>query len=185
LVEKDQYGQRACIYGKTTITQTADIKDLTASDGTAVLDKFFYDKATGMLYFNVAQGPRNAVGPSPLGDCGKGKSNPACPNVAKGEAYYPCPAEGCWIYRVDVSGYTPGPSKCNPYPKFAQDPPKDQLQLAYATSNGAIVKRTAKGGKDNKFPHYQTDPPQVCKVTASSATSDGEDLGDGGGSRRR
>jgi hypothetical protein len=166
-------GTNQCIYPKTQLTQASSIGELT-KDGKPVLDKYFYDPATGMLIFNVVQDLPNPIGPSPLGSCTSDKPTPdGCPDVEHGESYYACPAAGCPQYLILLNdpSYVPGRSTCEPYPTYAQNPPANEnvLVLVGDTTNTPIVTKEELG-KDNKFPHYapnaQKDTP-VCPVTTT------------------
>jgi hypothetical protein len=79
----------------------------------------------------------NVEAPSPLGSCkGSMSDDPSCPNL-EGESYYPCPAQGCFLYVVKLNGgdpgYQPGASTCAPYAgdKFTQPHPTPRFKLAY------------------------------------------------------
>lgn len=159
----------ACIYPKTKLTSASSIGELTP-DGKPVLDKYFYDPVAGMLYFNVVQDVPNAFGPSPLGSCSDPKKttdDPNCPDLAKKESYYACPAAGCPHYVVLLNDrtYQPGRSTCEPYETYAQNPPlnQDVLVLKDDTANRAIETAEA-GGKDGKFFHH------VPKAAADTPT---------------
>ena len=162
----------ACIYGKTKLTSAGSIGELT-KDGKPVLDKYFYDSSTGMLFFNVVQDLPNAFGPSPLGNCSDPKKttdDPNCPDLAAKESYYACPAAGCphYVVLLNDSAYQPGRSTCQPYETYAQNAPLNQnvLVLKDDATNRAI--ETKKNVTKPKFPHYapkaDTDTP-ICKTT--------------------
>ena len=183
-VKQDQQDRPACIYPKTTLTQ------LTCATGTPgdclkkLTDKqYFYDKASGMLYFYVIQDAPNAVGPSPLGSCPvSGPKDPACPDV-KSESFYACPAQGCidYVVQLNDASYIPGKSNCTPYEQFAQTEPVSPYRLVVKEGNTLIeVKRVFDGGKNGAFPHYKAvradnDQPLVCTPTATpDAAADGD-----------
>jgi hypothetical protein len=167
-------GTNQCIYPKTGLMKANSIGELTkVEDGKLkpVLDKYFYDPGTGMLFFNVVQDLPNPIGPSPLGSCKSNKkTDDGCPDVENGESYYACPAAGCPQYLVLLNdpSYVPGRSTCEPYPLYAQNPPANEnvLVLVGDTSNTPIMTKE-EPGKDNKFPHHapnaQKDTP-VCPV---------------------
>ena len=104
----DAFDRPACIFPKDQLTKL-DCKD-TAKNCVAQLTpadkKFYYDQASGMLYFWVVQDAPNfpvkangtpVFGPSPLGSCHNPKEagdDPSCPDIAAGESYYACPPRG-------------------------------------------------------------------------------------------
>ncbi len=102
-------------------------------------DTYFYDATSGMLYFYVMQNVPNAHGPSPLGSCDTSDPANVCPQHTK-ESYYACPAEGCylWTVSIDDPNYQPGPSACEPYPQYAQNPPANQNQLAILETGQSV-----------------------------------------------
>ncbi|MDX1386287.1 MAG: hypothetical protein R3257_01770, partial [bacterium] len=158
-----------CAYPKNNLQAAGSIEDLTLADGSPDLEKYFYDETRGLLFFNVAQDRPNAVGPSPLGSCTEGASpgeDPTCPDVAEGESYYACPPEGCVDYVVHVNDptYDPGPSNCEAYPTYAEDPPPGELLLAHLGSSD-FVDRVEKGGRDSLFPHYEAAVAPNCPHT--------------------
>ena len=164
----------ACIYPKTPLTSAGSISELT-KDGKPVLDKYFYDPSTGLLFFNVVQDLPNPIGPSPLGSCSdpkKSTDDPNCPDLAAKESYYACPAAGCphYVVLLNDQSYQPGRSTCTPYPTYEQNPPLNQnvLVLLDDATNRPIETAEA-GGKDGKFPHYvakdaSRDAP-ICPIT--------------------
>ena len=98
-----------------------------------------------MLFFNVVQDLPNAFGPSPLGSCSDPKKttdDPNCPDLARHESYYACPAAGCphYVVLLNDSTYQPGRSTCQPYETYAQNPPLNQnvLVLKDDATNRAI-----------------------------------------------
>ena len=179
----------ACIYDTEDLMPATSLADLRNADGTPNLHKFFYDASTGMVYFHAAQEFPNVVGPSPLGTCpcnddknplcnpkGQGADkDSSCPNFKKDESYYPCPAQGCLIYRVDVADpdYIPTASNCQVSPSDGWVPPANPYLLAYKGGN-IVVRSAKKPGKDGKFPHYATDPPQVCKTSTTQKLNLGQ-----------
>jgi hypothetical protein len=161
----DQQNNPACIYPQTDLTPALDISELSTS-GLPALDKYFYDKATGMLFFNVVQDLPNAFGPSPLGSC-PDANNPSCPDPDE-ESYYACPAAGCidYVIRLDDSAetYTPGTSNCVPYPTYEQSPPANQNQLVLLGTTTPVVP-VAAGGNGGLFPHQESQVEPVCPLT--------------------
>ncbi|MFO1519076.1 MAG: G8 domain-containing protein [bacterium] len=156
---------KACLYPKTDLDPAADISELT-SGGLPVMNKYFYDKTTGMLFFNVMQDIPNAFGPSPLGSC-PDANNPFCPESGE-ESYYACPAGGCvdYVVRLDDSlePYHPGPSVCSPYPTYAQTPPPNENQLVKLGTTNPVV-RVEEGGNGGLFPHFLAQDPPECPVS--------------------
>ena len=68
-----------------------------------------------MLFFNVKQDSPNAQGVAPIGSCrGTPDDDPACPGKGELETYFPCPAQGCTNYSVELNdpAYIPGRSAC-------------------------------------------------------------------------
>ncbi len=172
--QQDQQGNPACIYPPQELHPAASIDELVRADGTPEIEKYFYDEKRGLLFLNVVQDIANPVGPSPLGSCtGVGDEDPACPDVAGGEAYYACPAAGCPIYRIQLNdpSYEPGASSCDPYPMYRQDPPEDDLHLLDIAS-GRIVRRDPERGRTAKFQHYQPqDWPEGCSIEENRAVT--------------
>lgn len=165
----DVNGKPICAYPKSNLQAAGSINDLTFDDGSPDLEKYYYDEARGMLFFYVAQDRPNAFGTSPLGSCSEGGSpddDPTCPNLADGESYYACPPEGCVDYVVELNdtNYDPGPSNCEPYPAYADDPPADELLLAHLGGSD-FVDRVEGGGRDNLFPHYHAAVAPKCPHT--------------------
>ena len=66
--------------------------------------------------------------------------------------------QGCITYKVTLNDatYTPAPSTCAVYPKYAQPAPTPQYRLAYKANNAPVVRTPpgGLGGNDNEFPHY-------------------------------
>ncbi len=155
-----------CFFPKNTLSKANALTDLTAN-GKPVLDKYFYDPATGWLFLNVAQNRPNATGPSPLGACTGGASDPYfCPSKTGGESYYVCPAEGCWDYGIvlDDPTWNPAASACpDPYVTYGTPPtPPLDAKMVLATDSSINVIRVQEGGVGNNFPHYKpaNDPPE-------------------------
>jgi len=159
-----------CFYPKTTLTAAGAITDLT-DNGKPALDKYFYDATTGWLFLNVAQNRANALGPSPLGACTGGSSDPYfCPSKTGGDSYYVCPAEGCLDYGVVLndSTWTPAASDCpDPYVKYGTPPtPPLDGKLVLATDSSTVT-RAEDGGLNGQFPHYKpvSEPPGCITPT--------------------
>ena len=156
-----------CVFPTAELEYVDDIAKLTKSDGTPDFDKYFYDEARGLLYLHVAQTEANAFGPSPLGSCRwTSDDDPSCPNRARDESYYSCPAQGCTVYivRLNDPTYEPAASKCEPYPVYHQDPPEQKHFLA--DRNHQLVAREFNAGVNDKFPHYRlknTTEGELCK----------------------
>jgi hypothetical protein len=148
-----------------------------------VLDEYFYDPATGWLFFNVVQEFANPIGPSPLGSCADGSPAP-CPDTAHKESYYACPAQGCpdYVVRLDDANYMPAQSDCpDPYPDFAQDAPTGQNQLAYVVPTGVTPPNGIVDGQivtptpvDNPgFPHSKATLDPWCPIGPSATPTPG------------
>ena len=161
-----------CFFPKTTLTAGTSINDLTAN-GKPVLDKYFYDPATGWLFLNVAQNRANAAGASPLGACPAvpTPNDPYfCPSKTGGESYYVCPAEGCLDYGIVLNdpAWAPAASACpDPYVTYGTSPtPPLDAKLVLATDNSNVT-RVQDGGVNSMFPHYKpvTEPP-ACMTPA-------------------
>jgi len=125
---KTYNGQNLCIYKKQTLTSAASLTGLKDSSGKPVLDKYFYDPQTGMLFFYVVQDDDNPEAPSPLGSCvsvNGSEIDPSCPKFHQGESYYACPRQGCITYtvRLNDAAYVPKASQCDvsKYPPEAPD----------------------------------------------------------------
>lgn len=150
-----------CIYPKNTLTAAGSIGELKDAGGNPVLNKYFYDAATGWLFLNVAQTSKNAVGPSPLGACtGNAANDPYfCPSKNTQESYYVCPAEGCWDYGITLndSKWSPRPSQCaDPYQAYGTSPtPKLDGELVAVGTTAPPINRTEDGGQSEEFPHYK------------------------------
>jgi hypothetical protein len=138
-----------------SMTPAADISQLTNADGSPKnLNAFYYDQKSGMLFFYATQDVANPIAPSPLGSCHNPAlttDDPDCPNLASGESYYSCPAQGCitYIVKLNDSSYMPGPSNCNGTDPtqiyqyagrvFEQPAPPKQNQLVYRENNSSVV----------------------------------------------
>ena len=160
---KDRFNKDICRYPKTPLTATDTLSKL-ENAGKPQLDKFFYNKTTGMLYFYVAQTAPNAHGPSPLGSCTGAASDPAeCPNQYA-ESYYPCPAQGCETYVVkfgDVN-YEPGPSMCDITEGQQTKAPTAEHKLVYMDNTevtAIAIPNPDTKGRGEAFPHYGADRP--------------------------
>ncbi|MGH8225620.1 MAG: hypothetical protein ACRER1_05670 [Gammaproteobacteria bacterium] len=156
----------ACPAGDTSLLSKANsIAELTKSDGTPDLSKYYYDTATGYLYFNVAQDEPNPVAPSPIGSCANGADDPSCPDVADGESYYACPKNGCIIYAIaqNDDNYDPGPSVGQPDPANAKAAPANPNQLVVYGTNTVIEQKISLDKQGIPY-HTATNGP-VCTVT--------------------
>ena len=195
-METDQGNLPACIYPKTTLQPAGAGKiDELMNGAQPVLDKYYYNPDTGMLYFNVVQDIPNPDGASPLGACltsnkalGCGSACPAgsfqranpdcsctdnpCPNPESDdpkvfENYYTCPAPGCVAYTVMLNdpSYVPAGSTCD----VSTSPelrPANQNFLAY--KGGAMDgQKVTSVEMGGAFPHSVASPPQTCPVTQS------------------
>ncbi|MGH8275034.1 MAG: G8 domain-containing protein [Gammaproteobacteria bacterium] len=159
-----------------TLSPATHYADLTNSDGTPNIGKYYYDAATGYLWLNVVQEEPNAKGPSPIGSCDSnfdgGTPDPACPQN-HGESYYVCPKNGCIIYTIAMNdpNYTPGPS-----PSFTVLPPAaTHLPPAPAEQNklvqygtDTVITRTEKLDKQG-VPYHTANNVPACPVTEPPA----------------
>ncbi len=170
-------GNTYCIYpkGSKPLTLAGSVAELNPG-GVPDPTKYYYDKKTGMLFFDVVQDLPNAIGPSPLGSCGPGTPMPnptECPQAP--ESYYACPAPGCEvaIVRLEDSSYVPGPSDCRgpggedtyTYDNgvYAQNPPPDQNQLALSAGGAPVIVTGVTQGAP-AFPHAAPSPTPNCPV---------------------
>jgi len=192
--ETDDQGQPACIYPKTTLQPAGAGKIGELMNGAQpVLDKYFYDTSTGMLYFNVVQSIQNPEGASPLGACltpgtalGCASScpdgsfqraapdcsctdnpcpNPNSPDPKVHENYYTCPAPGCVAYTVMLNDdtYVPTNSNCD-VSKSPELKPAVQNFLAY--KGGAMDGQMVESQEvTGAFPHSVASPAQTCPVS--------------------
>jgi hypothetical protein len=159
-----------CVFPTDQLDRVDDPAQMLNNDGTPNLEKFSYDKDTGMLFLWVAQDEPNPVAPSPLGSCtgNKATDDPTCPDVAHGETYYACPAKGCHVYliKLDDPSYSPGASNCQPYEKYTHTP--------FTTPNTLVLHGTTtpvqptllfdKANDPFHTPSADTDP--NCQATA-------------------
>jgi hypothetical protein len=162
---KDQQNVDACLYDKIQLKKALSLSELTDAGGLPVIDKYFYDSAKGMLFFNVVQDIPNAHGPSPLGSC-PDPENQSCPEEGK-ESYYACPAAGCidYVVRLNDPAYNPGPSAfCDPYPTYAQSAPTNENVLVKVGTTTPVV-RVEEGGNGGNFPHYSAQDAPECPLT--------------------
>jgi len=171
-----------CAYPVTPLTAAAAIGDLTKTDGTPALDKYYYDKDIGMLYLNVVQDAPNAKAVAPVGSC---PGDPACPGEGELETYFGCPPQGCINYSVQLNdAYTPGVPKCNEKAggsvysyqsgRYALPEPPNQNRLAYAVpasasapgiADGEIVQREEIPTNSKGFAHSVATKAPFCAVT--------------------
>ncbi|HEV2172023.1 MAG TPA: hypothetical protein VGR71_00575, partial [Nitrospira sp.] len=193
-MEMDQGNQPACIYPKTTLQPAGAGKIDELMNGTQpVLDKYYYNPDTGMLYFNVVQNIPNPDGASPLGACLTSskalgcanacpdgsfqRANPdcsctdnPCPNPESDdpkvfENYYTCPAPGCVAYTVMLNdpSYVPSGSTCD-VSTSPELKPANQNFLAY--KGGAMDgQKVTSVEVGGAFPHSVASPAQTCPVT--------------------
>ena len=126
-----------CVFPRQTLTSAANMSELTNADGTPKdLNKYYFDSATGMLFFYVQQDADNAHGATPLGSC---PGDAACPDEHELDTYYSCPPQGCISYSVQLNdaGYEPGPSNCAyDAARFGLPEPVNTNRLAYMTPAG-------------------------------------------------
>ncbi|MDN5864422.1 MAG: G8 domain-containing protein [Gammaproteobacteria bacterium] len=154
-----------------TLSAAASFDGLTDANGKPIIDKYYYNPATGYLWLYIVQEEPNAVGPSPIGSCDKdfdgGTPDPACPDWENGESYYVCPKNGCIIYTIAMndSNYQPGPS-----PSWAVLPPQhlppapaDQNKLVLHGTD-TVVERRIKFDKQDVPYHVSTNGPN-CQTT--------------------
>ncbi|MGC1342753.1 MAG: G8 domain-containing protein [Candidatus Binataceae bacterium] len=194
----DQQGKTSCLYPQNTPPLTASttgIAGMTVDgtpNGAPNISTYFYDPTTGMLYLWVAQTDANAVGPSPLGNCTGGSTDPTfCPEVgppvgiSTGESYYNCPAEGCPTYRVVLNdpAYTnPTTSTC---PVFGSTgdatgwltgtggatwpgaPKTDQFAMVLAGTTSLVVRTTP---VPTPLPHYAAASAPTCAINQIAPT---------------
>jgi hypothetical protein len=161
----DNRGQSVCVYPTDTLSAATALSDITNPDGTynstpdsnnrTGLDKYYYDPTTGWLFLYVAQQDPNPVGPSPLANCkDQSPPDPSCPNIANGETYYVCPAQGCRDYVITVTdpAYKPGVSTCpDPYAAgFGAPEPPPLYHLALTGTTTSVVRDPI----TSAFPHY-------------------------------
>lgn len=173
-------GNIYCVYPKSSAPLTlANSVDELNPGGVPDPSKYYYDRKTGMLFFDVVQDLPNAVGPSPLGSCGPNTPNPPeCPQAL--ESYYACPVPGCevTIVKLDDSAYEPGPSDCKgpggediyTYKSgvYAQNPPPSQNQLALSSSGTPVIVNGVTQG--TTFPHAVSAPTPNCPVATPMPT---------------
>jgi hypothetical protein len=165
-----------CFYPTTSMTSVASLGALTAN-GQPVLDKYFYDPATGWMFLNVAQARPNATGPSPLGACTGVTTGPNadpyfCPSQNGGESYYVCPPEGCWDYGIVLNDpkWDPKASAC-PDPYVTYGTPATPALDAKLVVAGNPVTRAVDGGLNSMFPHYLSlNQPASCASPMATAT---------------
>ncbi|MBV8073686.1 MAG: G8 domain-containing protein [Acidobacteriaceae bacterium] len=173
IADTDTHGQAICAYPVSQLNEVSSIEEMTADgklNGPPNLNNFFYDQQRGILFFWVAQTDPSAAGQSPLGNC-SGVNDPSyCPDNSTGGTYYVCPPQGCSTYRVSLNdpSYTPGPSACpadavyGPYTWPGE--PANQNQLVLADSSSTQIAQVPKGGLNNQFPHYESDPAPACPI---------------------
>jgi len=160
-----------CVHKKTQLEKAAKLSDLNPVKGVPA-NKYFYDQATGMLFFYVKQDSANAQSPatqngginwgtpSPIGACAKPDGAPAnwkpdsaCPQADELETYYSCPPEGCVNYSVELNdaNYQPGPSKCI---TLAGGKDNNDVQTLYEYQNKSYTLASPTG--QNRLAYTQT-----------------------------
>ena len=160
----------------STLSPATSISELTADgtpNGKPVLDKYYYDPATGYLYLNIVQQTPNPIGPSPTGSCDShyvgSNPDPACPDNAVGETYYACPKNGCIDYTITINdpSYTPGTSPTTALPPATADlkpAPAEQNQLVLYGTHTVVTRQINKD--DQGVPYYTaTNAPNACTIT--------------------
>jgi len=164
--DKDRDSQDVCVYPKTELKPLTCSKTPKECVAELTHDTFYYDQKSGLLFFYVVQDAPNAFGPSPVVTCTDTSGDP-CPDVKNGESYYACPPQGCidYVVRLNDSNYKPGPSNCPAYPTFETPEPDPKFKLVLKGTITPVV-FVQKGGKDNKFPHYEATTAPVCPTTS-------------------
>lgn len=158
------------------LTKVSSI-DALYTNGKPNLDVYYYNPATGYLWFNLAQDEANPIGPSPTGSCDSaedgGVADPTCPLTQHGESYYGCPKTGCIIYSIAVTGdsaytYAPGPSTGAPAAASLAPPPSTSQsadnQLVVAGNPGNIIQRAPHLDKQGTVYYTATNAP-ACTTT--------------------
>lgn len=183
MAARDLANVEVCISPRQTLKKATSITELakpdgtpaTNLDGTPAFDKYYFDAASGMLYFYVVQDSPNAKGAAPVGSCkGQPDDDPACPGAGELDTYFPCPAQGCINYSVEVNDptYTPGPSACNT-DAFAWPEPVITNRLGYAGKNGAAPvqadQATATSQHGETFLHWVPRQAPSCPVSTPPA----------------
>ena len=165
-----------CVFPTSVLERVDDIAAMTNANGTPDLERYFYDKNSGMLFLWVAQDEPNPIGPSPLGSCTGDPATdpPACPDVHDGESYYACPKDGCHLYLIELDdpSYTPGASTCQPYPTYTRDQPfhvQNELVLYGTDTVVQPVLGFDKSGEPFHTASAATDP--QCKLTTATTSS--------------
>lgn len=151
-----------------TLHSVAGSSDL-MSNGTPILDAFYYNPNTGYLYLNIAQEEPNPIGPSPVGSCNAdGTGDSACPDIKHGETYYACPKNGCIIYTIALTDdanytYTPGASVGAPLATNLKPAPSNPNKLVVRGTN-TVIQRTAHLDKQGTVYYTATNAP-ACTTT--------------------
>ncbi|MGH8225619.1 MAG: G8 domain-containing protein [Gammaproteobacteria bacterium] len=164
----------------STLSRATSITELTNSNGTPNLHKYYYNSTTGYLYLNIVQQTHNPIGPSPTGSCDSyyvgSNPDPACPDwqAKNPESYYACPQNGCIDYTITMndSSYTPGPSPTTSrwLPAAANLKPApahpNKLVVIYGSNPGTVVAPVL-ATDDQGVPYYtaSTDTASACPVT--------------------
>jgi hypothetical protein len=156
------------------LTEVKTIAEMTTDgklNGPPNLDKFFYDKNLGILFFWVAQTDPNARGPSPLGNCtGSASDPPFCPDHTTDESYYICPPEGCSTYRIVLNdpNYVPGQSDCSVesvYGPYSWPAPPSNENVLVRAGTTTPIEQDQQPGVNDDFPHYVSKTPLTCPMT--------------------
>ncbi|MGD0074116.1 MAG: G8 domain-containing protein [Candidatus Binataceae bacterium] len=171
---KDKQDQEVCVYPTSQLTEVKTIAEMTTDgklNGPPNLDKFFYDKNLGILFFWVAQTDPNARGPSPLGNCtGSASDPPFCPDHTTDESYYICPPEGCSTYRIVLNdpNYVPGQSDCSVesvYGPYSWPAPPSNENVLVRAGTTTPIEQDQQPGVNDDFPHYVSKTPLTCPMT--------------------
>ena len=194
--EEGPFGDDACIYPTSKLVK-AECLDasqcqnaLTKAGGVPDLGKYFYDAATGMLFFYVAQEFPNAVGPSPLGSCkSDGTGDASCPDIAMGETFYACPPQGCITYKVTLNDatYTPAPIDLRGLSEVRAAGADAPVRLAYKENNAPVVRTTTRrpGWQRRRVSALHARRRAKVPVSGAGATSRVAGSGDRGERTRR
>jgi hypothetical protein len=123
----------ACIYGdpkgstqsaacpngleKASTLQQVNTIDALLTNALPDPTKYFYDPATGWLFFYVMQEFPNPIAGSPLGSCSadglSASDDKSCPDVVQHESFYACPAQGCIVSPQKSVAESPSVAGCH------------------------------------------------------------------------
>jgi hypothetical protein len=180
MARKDVTGQDVGVYSRKDLKPAASITEITKTDGTpadaSAFDKYYFDSATGMLFFYVVQDSASAAGGAPVGSCnGNASDDPACPGADELETYFPCSAQGGTNYSVELNdpNYTPGQPTCDAS-KFVWPGTVIANRLGYVGETGmsALVQAdqaTAKSQHGEQFLHWKARRPPSCPMSTPAA----------------